>query len=398
MICLHCGKQHKDTARFCPTTGKLIASPVSMSVAPDPYAGMTGRLLPNSYLNNRYMVQTKVGQGGMAAVYRAIDTRTHAVLAIKEMSDSFSGSTQEHTMAVINFEREATLLSRLRHPNLPLVMDMFLENNKHYLVMEYVDGITLGEYLSKQNYPYDETTVISWAIQLCDVLTYLHNQNPPVIFRDLKPDNIMISRNSQLKLIDFGIARFFKAGNARDTQALGTSGYAAPEALSGQTDCRSDVYSLCATMHQLLTNYDPCDHPFSFQPVRNINPAISMELARIIQRGLSLHADQRFTSAAEMRSQLVSVQGYAVPAGPLQINIPVGSSNKPHRPTTRLIMAATQLSTGQIVGLLGGSVAVLVIAAWLLTPVLRTVPIDWNIFPIFTLFGPMAFAAYSRRG
>jgi tRNA A-37 threonylcarbamoyl transferase component Bud32 len=397
MICQHCGKQHKNTARFCPTTGKLIASTVSPPVQPDSSAGLTGRLQPNFCLNNRYMVQVKVGQGGMAAVYRALDTRTNAVYAIKEMSDSFSGSLQDHQMALTNFQREANLLSRLRHSNLPVVTDFFRENNKHYLVMEYIDGVTLGDLLSKQSHAFDEPTVIRWAIQLCDVLTYLHYQNPPVVFRDLKPDNIMLSKSGQLKLIDFGIARFFKVGNSRDTQALGTIGFAAPEALNGQTDSRSDIYSLCVALYQLLTGFDPCDCPYSLPPIRQINPGISKELEQIIQRGLNLSPEQRFQSAIDMRSQLVSLQGQHKPASPHPIKIPAGGPIKSHRPTTRLIMAALKLSTGQIIGFLGGGVALLILAAWLLTPALRSVPIDWNIFPIFALFGPMAFAAYPRR-
>jgi serine/threonine protein kinase, bacterial len=397
MLCQHCGKQHKNTARFCPTTGKLIATPIPQPVTPDPYGGLTGRLQANTILNNRYMVHLKIGQGGMAAVYRAMDTRTHALLAIKEMSDSFSGSPQDHQMAVSNFQREANLLSSLRHPNLPMVTDFFRENNKHYLVMEYVDGVTVGDILANQGHAFDEPTVIRWAIQLCDVLTYLHHQNPPVIFRDLKPDNIMLSKSGQLKLIDFGIARFFKVGNSRDTQALGTVGYAAPEALNGQTDARSDIFSLCVMLYQLLTGFDPCNRPYALPPIRQINHTISHGLEQIIQRGLSLGPEQRFQSAVEMRTQLVGLQGQQKPVPPQPINIPVNAPVKSNRPTTRLIMAALKLGTGQIIGFLAAGVAVLVLAAWLLTPVLRSVPIDWNIFPIFTLFGPMAYAAYPRR-
>jgi serine/threonine protein kinase len=338
----------------------------------------------------------------MAAVYRATDVRTGGMVAIKEMSDTaLAASPQDHAFAVQSFQQEAHLLSTLSHPNLPRVSDYFVENNKHYLVMEFVEGQSLCKFQQQQGRPFSEAEVVPWAIQLCDVLTYLHTHNPPIIFRDLKPDNIMRTPTGQVKLIDFGIVRFFKANKAKDTQALGTTGYAAPEAINGQTESRSDIYSLCATLLELLTGFDPTSQPLNLPLARKINPAVSREMEQILQRGLNLNLQQRFSSAAEMRNQLGNLK-LSPGSTPFQAgtNPGGGSSGLPRtsRPTTRLLMAAVKLSSKQLIGILAGIVVLLVIAAWTLTPILRSVPFDWNIFPIFAMFGAMAYAAYPHRG
>ena len=200
-------------------------------------------------------------------------------------------------MAVAQFRREAQLLRRLRHPNLPPVSDEFAIGDRNYLVMEYVPGSTLQQMLDRGEGPFPESRVVAWANQLCDVLDYLHRQQPPIIFRDLKPANIMIDREGTVKLIDFGIARLFTPGKSRDTTTLGTPGYAAPEQYGkGQTDARSDLYALGATLPFLLTARDPADEPFKFPPARRLNPAVPAELEAVVARAVATNACLLYTS------------------------------------------------------------------------------------------------------
>ena len=345
IICPHCGQPHGSTAKFCNTTGKLLppvgggsastsgtpagsvapsagtpVGPTGTPVGPTGSSiGQTGRLPANFMLQNRFLILQKIGQGGMAAVYKVTDTwQGGAVWAVKEMSDAAIPNQQDRTYAVQSFQQEGSLLQSLNHPNLMKVSDIFCEGGKFYLLMEFIPGSTLDAMLSARG-RFSEPEVIPWALQLCDVLDYLHTHTPPIIFRDLKPGNIMITPTGQVKLIDFGIVRFFKPGKTKDTQALGTPGYCAPEATSGQTDARSDIYSLCVTLHQMLTGYDPGMAMFSLPPARQLNPAISAGLEEIISKGVQLRREQRWASAAEMRSELihlaygeVAVNGVAV--------------------------------------------------------------------------------------
>lgn len=339
VICPHCGKVHREGAKFCATTGKMIPTgiqppggvvptpsgpqpqrPASPTVA-DIYpahlqAGLTGRLPPNSFLRNRYLILRKIGQGGMAAVYQATDTiQPGSQWAIKEMSDA-ALSASDRDYAVQTFLQEGNLLRTLNHPNLPRVIDVFSESGKHYLVMEFVPGQTLQNMIEDRTQPFSQTEVLTWALQLCDVLSYLHNQNPKIIFRDLKPSNIMLTPQGQIKLIDFGIVRFFKPGKTRDTMALGTPGYAAQEAIAGQTDERSDLYSLCVTLHQLLTLNDPAQTMFHHPPARQLNPLISEELNSILECGLKNQRELRWSSAEEMHTVLTQlVQQHGIPYG-----------------------------------------------------------------------------------
>jgi len=170
-------------------------------------------LPPRSLLAGRYIILRRVGQGGMGAVYQAADTRIAGKMwAVKEMSDAAITDPLEKQQAIAAFQQEARLLSCLNHPGIPRVVDFFSEGGKQYLVMEFVEGQTLEEILAQRRGPFSEQEVYPWLMQLCDVLHYLHSQSPPVIFRDLKPANIMVDRIGQIKLIDFGIARLFKRG------------------------------------------------------------------------------------------------------------------------------------------------------------------------------------------
>ena len=257
VICPNCRTANRVGARFCAGCGAPSVQPsppspqrtwpvpqspvVSIPGIAAPGLG-TGQLPSQSFLTGRYIVLKKVGQGGMGAVYLATDTRIKAVCAVKEMSDAAITDPVEKQQAVLAFQREADLLARLRHPNLPTVTDKFDIGGRYYLVMEFIQGETLQQKLDRGEGPFPEEQVWDWTRQLCDVLGYIHGQNPPIVFRDIKPGNIMVDQFGQIKLIDFGIVRFFKPGQDKDTTLLGTLGYAAPEQHgTGQTDARSDV-------------------------------------------------------------------------------------------------------------------------------------------------------------
>jgi len=241
----------------------------------------------------------------MGAVYQARDMRRGIICAIKEMSLSMV-PPDERTQAVQNFRGEAKILSALNHPNLPTFTGLFTEGQRYFLVMEYIEGQTL-EQLLEQNGPFPERRVLGWGRQLCDVLEYLHSQNPPIIFRDIKPGNIMLTHDGHIKLIDFGIARFFRLAGARDTQMLGTPGFAPPEQYGkAQTDERSDIYSLAITLFQLLTN-TLSEKGFGLKDVRSINPNISPNVARALEKASSLSPEDRYDSIASFRRALLGV-------------------------------------------------------------------------------------------
>ncbi len=244
----------------------------------------------------------------MGAVYQANDTRLVGKLwAIKEMSDASLTDPNERANAVAAFQREAQLLASLDHANLPKVSDFFQEQGKHYLVMDFVQGQTLEAVVETTTGFLSETTVMEWMEQLCDVLDYLHTRQPPIIFRDLKPANIMLTPENKIKLIDFGIARLFRPGKSKDTAQYGTIGFASPEQFgTGQTDARSDIYSLGVLLHHLLTRYDPSLSPFNLPPARNINASVSPQLADVVIRATQAAPHERFQTTKELKQGLQS--------------------------------------------------------------------------------------------
>lgn len=266
----------------------------------------TGQLDPRTLLHKRYVIMRAIGHGGMAAVYQARDTRRGSICAIKEMSLSTVASN-ERPQAIQNFLAEARILSRLNHPNLPVFTDFFTEGARHFLVMEYIDGSTLEDLLERNTGPFSERRVLGWARQLCDVLEYLHSQQPPVIFRDMKPGNIMLTRTGRIKLIDFGIARLFRNSGAKDTQLLGTPGFAPPEQYgSAQTDERSDIYSLAMTLFQLMT-LSISENGFGLTNVHTQYPHISSPVARALEKATSLRPEDRYESIVVFRRALLGV-------------------------------------------------------------------------------------------
>jgi serine/threonine protein kinase len=272
---------------------------------------MVGKLL-----GGRYRIVKMVGEGGFGAVYQAHDERFQAtrVVAIKEMSD-VNLSPGEREKALEDFRHEANLLVQLNHPNLPQVSDFFEDGTKAYLVMEFIEGKTLEQVLDDKHGPLDEDLVMGWALQLCSVLQYLHRRKPPIIFRDMKPSNVMVTGDKQLKLIDFGIARIFKTSATKDTTLLGSQGYAPLEQYGrGQSDPRSDIYALGATLYHLLTGSVPADapsrrvNPQAFFTPRQLNKRISQATEEIVLTAMEQDPDERFQSAEAMRKAILHEQ------------------------------------------------------------------------------------------
>jgi serine/threonine-protein kinase len=264
-------------------------------------------------LNNRYKIVRKIGGGGMGAVYLAQDQNLGGVeRAVKEMIQS---SIEEETQkkAVEDFRRESMILSTLDHPSIPTIYDYFFDETqgRFYLVMKYISGGDLtGRLRAAPGGRIDERTVTEWSIQVCEVLAYLHGLPSTIVYRDLKPSNIMLDGNTgRVMLIDFGIARSINA-DERGVTAVGTMGYAPPELFSGQVEPRSDIYSLGSTMFHLLTGADPQNNPlliFDFQKnprPRQINSQLSDQIEKILMRAVEYSADHRFSSAEEMRRVL----------------------------------------------------------------------------------------------
>lgn len=263
-------------------------------------------MLPYLILNNRYRIVSQVGTGGFGIVYKAVDTEnTDRLVAIKAIN--LSGlSPQAVIEATDAFNREVQLLSHLSHSNLPRIYDHLATPDYCYMVMEFIKGETIEHYASRTpqgRLPLSE--ILDIALQLCTVLDYLHNQQPPVIFRDLKPSNIMRTPKGHIYLIDFGIARHFKPGQAKDTTALGSPGYAAPEQYGrAQTTPRSDIYSLGALLHHLLTTHDPTESPFHFTPLSPDSHLAIIELGMLVMQMVELDANQRPGSMRIIKQEL----------------------------------------------------------------------------------------------
>ena len=294
-FCDTCGAANPPTARFCQNCATLL-----------PFKHSTGTLAQQMVLGGRYQLLSCIGQGGMGAVYKAADTRfNNRPVAIKEMSSAGlpPARLQEAEAA---FEREAHLLADLLHPNLPRIYEHFTENERSYLVMDFIEGQTVEEYLAKiGGGPLAVDQVVRWAQQLCDVLNYLHTHQPPIVFRDLKPANVMMSESGHIFLIDFGIARIFKPGKQHDTVALGSPGYAAPEQYGkAQSTPRSDIYSLGALLHYLLTGIDPSEQPFFFRPASQVNSAVNPALEALLKQMLDMDSERRPASAQDVLQAL----------------------------------------------------------------------------------------------
>lgn len=260
-----------------------------------------------SVLKQRYRVVSILGEGGMSTVYLVEDLTLDSKWAMKETLDFFPDRNRSEILD--QFKKEAKILANISHPNLPRVIDYFVQNDRHYLVEEYIEARPLSDALGEME-DFDEKKILDLAVQICNLLEFLHTNG--IIYRDLKPGNILIDKQGKVYLVDFGIARFFQGGKARDTVIIGTPGFASPEHYGrGQTDCRSDVFSLGATLHYMVTGTDPADQPFNFEIPYVINPRVSFQTSSIIMKCLDLDPARRFQSASEVKE---AIEKRALPA------------------------------------------------------------------------------------
>ncbi len=249
-----------------------------------------------SIINGKYEILTQIGKGGMSIVYLAMDKNLNKQWAIKEIYKKGSDTNDE--IVINSLLAEANLMKRLDHPSLPRIVDIVDNGITIYVVMDYIEGTSLDKILIEYG-AQPEELVISWAKQLCDALSYLHSQKPSIIYRDMKPANIMLKPEGNIKIIDFGIAREYKEQNLADTTVLGTKGYAPPEQYSGQTDARSDIYAVGMTMHHLLTGVDPRSGE-AYVPVRQWNPELSEGVEAIIDKCVQPAAENRYQSCNDL--------------------------------------------------------------------------------------------------
>lgn len=253
-----------------------------------------------SLLDGKYKILNKIGQGGMSVVYLAMNEKANKQWAIKEMRKEKNKNYEIMKQSLIT---ETNLLKELKHPYLPSIADIIESDDTIIIVMDYVEGRPLSDILTEEG-TIEEDKVADYAIQLCDVLDYLHSQKPPIIYRDLKPANIMLRPDGKITLIDFGTARKYNYDSVSDTTCLGTIGYAAPEQFAGetlrQTDARTDIYNLGATMYHLLTGVNPSEPPYELYPIRRWDESLSNGLEKIILRATRKDPDKRFNDCKEM--------------------------------------------------------------------------------------------------
>lgn len=252
-----------------------------------------------SVIEGKYEILKLIGKGGMSEVYLAMDKNLNKQWAVKEIKRQTRNRNNE--VIVQSAIAEANMMKKLDHPCLPRIVDIINREDVIYVVMDYIEGEPLNKVLDRYG-AQAQDIVIEWAEDLCGVLDYLHTQNPPIIYRDMKPANIMLQPNGNIKLIDFGIAREYKEQNLEDTVSLGTKGYAAPEQFGGkgQTDRRTDIYCLGVTLYHLLTGKNPCEPPYEIYPIRYWNPELSAGLENIILKCTQLNPNDRFDSCAEL--------------------------------------------------------------------------------------------------
>ena len=291
---------------------EIAPQPSDSAQRGEPARPGAGRLAEGTILQGRYRILGVLGSGGMSTVYKAQDLRFPKVQRLCAVKEMLNTATDPRVRAVMmqNFEREASILATLNHPAIPQVYDYFIEGDRAYLVTELIHGKDLEALLNETEGFFPEAQVVQWAIQVCDVLTYLHTRKPqPIVFRDMKPSNLMLDDQGRIRLVDFGIAKVFQSG-AKGTM-IGTEGYSPPEQYRGIAEPRGDIYALGATLHHLLTKQDPrLEPPFTFhkRPIHQYNPAVSAELQEIINRALEYDIQKRFSSAEEMKRALLSLK------------------------------------------------------------------------------------------
>lgn len=260
-------------------------------------------------IDDKYEILKLIGQGGMSKVYLAMDKRLNKQWAIKEIEKRAKDKNNE--IVIQSAIAEANLIKQLDHPAIVRIVDIIDNGDVIYIIEDYIEGETLSTIL-ENNGAQPQELVIEWAMQICEALEYLHTRKPPIIYRDMKPANVMLKPDGNIKVIDFGIAREYKDQSLADTVSLGTKGYAAPEQFGGrgQTDARTDVYCLGVTLYHLLTGQNPCEPPYEIYPIRHWNPQLSAGLEAIIQKCTQLNPDDRYQSCAELLYALHHYEEY----------------------------------------------------------------------------------------
>lgn len=292
LFCESCGKENKEISKFCNGCGGSLENSL-------PYKS----LQVGTVLEERYQIMVQLVSGEISALYKAKVLKLNSICAVKELIPS-KKILVDRVNAVEWFKREARLLARMDHPNLPKVFDYFVLNERYYLIMNFIEGEDLHSILEKRGNPgLPEDVVINWSKQILQVLDYLHNLNPPVVYRDIKPENIMLHKDGRLMLIDFGIARVVRIDiDDAPKTVIGTDGYAPLEQYQGRPEPRSDIYALGATMHHLLSGIVPA--PLGIESVRESVPHVSERLDHIIMKALQEKPEDRFSSAKEMLEAL----------------------------------------------------------------------------------------------
>lgn len=260
-------------------------------------------------IDDKYEILKLVGRGGMSKVYLAMDKRLNKQWAIKEIEKRAKDKNNE--VVIQSAIAEANLIKQLDHPAIVRIVDIIDNGDVIYIIEDYIEGETLSSIL-ENNGAQPQELVIEWALQICEALEYLHTRKPPIIYRDMKPANVMLKPDGNIKVIDFGIAREYKDQSLADTVSLGTKGYAAPEQFGGkgQTDARTDVYCLGVTLYHLLTGQNPCEPPYEIYPIRHWNPQLSAGLEAIIQKCTQLNPEDRYQSCAELLYALHHYEEY----------------------------------------------------------------------------------------
>ena len=306
---IRCPICNTDNEKFISTCNKC-----GFTLSPSVIPGALKTLAPGTVLDGRYEIVNKIKSGGMGSVYKAKHVRLAKTYAVKELINlSMTGADQEE--AIKRFNREAEILSSISHQSMPAVIDYFSINKRYYLVMDFIDGKDLNSILSEYGSPgLPEKEVVEWAGQICDILHYLHNRRPPVIYRDIKPSNIMIRRSdNKAVLIDFGVARTVQteAEISQTKTSIGTIAYMSPEQYRGKPKPGSDIYSLGATMHHLISGKHPI--PFAFFSLKKDCPGISRETDAIILKAVQISEEDRFKSAEEMKKALLGMIAVDIP-------------------------------------------------------------------------------------
>jgi serine/threonine protein kinase len=309
--CPHCGAAYVASEQLCPACGVSLRSTRLLADGASGFASslrLAQHLQASQLFRGRYQIVRQVGVGGFGAVYEAKDTQEQRQVAIKEIG--LAGLNAQQVIEVTNsFNREVQLLSLLHHSSIPRLHEQLTDTEHWYLVMDFIEGETLEEHLVRaQGGHLSLEQALHIGVQLCYVLDYLHSCQPTVIFRDIKPTNVMLTPEQKLYLIDFGVARHYKPGKLKDTIAFGSPGYAAPEQYGrAQTTPQADLYSLGALLHQMVTGQDPSLNPFHFQFVRTIDRTLPLELEKLIAQLLAMDEEYRPASADAVRRQLQTI-------------------------------------------------------------------------------------------